>query len=240
MDDHVSDFRLDELASELPVPEAARAHVASCARCSERLRAIGAARAASSSAAAFGRVRQRLLARAERPRAPLWGLLAAPAALAVAAALLVALPLSQADHRIRAKGGAWIQLVGPDGVTVERARPGDRVRLVVFGAGNRFAAVLAVGPEGRADVLWPAGGDRAGELQAGEAPCALEPALEVTPGSALLVALFDREPFSIAEARRALEGSAAQARARGGSPLDLEPPEGLAAARAHAVLEVEP
>ena len=68
MSAHVSQLVLDELASDVPTPPDAKAHVQSCAECTAKLEAVKAARTAIAQSFGYSRVKARLTA--ERP--PRW------------------------------------------------------------------------------------------------------------------------------------------------------------------------
>ena len=214
MSAHPSQLALDELASGLPAPEEAKAHVDGCPECTARLAATVAARQASERAFGYARVRARVTA--ERPSR--WRELM-PFIVPVAAALVFFLAISidfgggKPDTE-RLKGGASVAFVTPAGQRVTEAKPGARLTLEVGAAGHPHALVLSVDKDRRVDVLWN------GALPPG-AIVKLPTELEVTPGPVAVHAFLSHAPLDAKLVVPAMETAITD---YAGWPLEAPPP----------------
>jgi len=149
----LSDYRRDKLvAKELPPDEeqAARAHLATCARCAERVReaTADAARFATAAppweaiAAAAPKPRR-------RPRLVSYGLLAAAASVALVATLTRG-PGKDPQTDTRTKGSERLGFFVKRGETTwagkpgEALRPGDAVQFTYSAPGSSFLAIVSV------------------------------------------------------------------------------------------------
>lgn len=201
----ISDLVFDEWhAAELDAPGIQRAaqHLASCARCQGRQRALQA------DAHAF---------LAAHPKPPSRGFAVrrfgvALTGLAVAAGAFLVLRASEPIGE-RSKGGPTLgffvsrdERVFP-GATGERLHPGDRLRFVASSNGPRQLAVLSRDAHGVASVYYPAA-PRSRALET-EQPTPLEAAVELdgTLGKETLYGVFCANEFEVEPLRAALERS---------------------------------
>jgi hypothetical protein len=221
MGEHLSDLVLDELSLN---PEASgAAHAQECPSCRDRLQELSRQRARIAQLPGFEHTFTRVAAgrreRARRPRRWAW-----IAALAGAAALVAALPLLPGRTQVRLKGapaqGALLRLEAVGARAEGPLLPGDRVKLVIGPARQRWAVVVSVDEKGQVSQLWPAGGGSSGAVEPGKG---VETFFEVTPGSATVWAFFSDEPLSGAAAAAALDRAVARAREAGSAVLASEP-----------------
>jgi hypothetical protein len=142
-------------------------------------------------------------------------------ALAAAAFLLV-LPRPSLDPDLRAKGGGAMAVFvarGDSVVTVEdgktRLRSGDRIRFVLWPAGQRYAVIGSIDGAGRATVYFPFQGKESAALPEGprvEVPGSI--VLDDSPGPERVFAVLSGRPVTttaVTDALRALgrQGGAA-------------------------------
>lgn len=222
MSEHLSAFALDELAAEGGSPEA-KAHLAECTSCRERLEALRRQQQTVRGSREFQSRFEAIAAKAAPAKAPNpWPRrLAMLVPLAAALAVFVFLPR---EDETRLKGAPTVELLSGDRPTTH-AKPGDRLTLAVGGAGHTHAAVFAIDAEAQVSVLWPTG-----ETSAAIAPGARVPLgqpFEVTAGDVVVIAAFGDRPRPVAELRDALDRSLAKSVSAGKAPLDLETPSAL-------------
>jgi hypothetical protein len=222
---HLSALAIDELVAGDRNDEAA-AHVASCSVCAAKVDAARATAEAVRHAPAFLTTREKLTS-AERSPRRLTRLLLVAVPLAAALAFIVT---RGATDDVRLKGAPLLEVSSAQGV-VTRSKPGDRVSLVVGGAGHSHALIFAVDEHGVVDLLWPTGAVAAA-ISAG-ARVTLEPAFVVTPGTLRLVAFFSDTAQPVAPVHEALVTVAHDA------PVDFTPPAGFGVT-ASTLLQVEP
>lgn len=236
MADHLSDLVLDELLSGDPAPGDARAHVASCSFCKQRMDTLTAAREDASRTSEYARVLAALRRKAsEEPARLFHGSRLVGPALALACGLLVvvAWPSRKAPDE-RLKGAASLSVVlASDGGRVRSVRAGEKVVLFVSPAGRPWGLVMGADGSGQISQVWPPGRTGSAVLSSG-AEVALEPGFEVTPGSVRLVGFFSERPLNGEAVRDALKAEAAASRA--GKALDASFP---GAVRAELFLNVE-
>ena len=220
-DDCLSDLQLDALvldALDAVQTEQARCHLASCERCTERRRQLGAATAGSAKLLAQSPIpgRSALLAGASRrARARAW-LGAAGAALAAAAALLLFIgrsPLPLEGDVVRSKGSSRIGYFVKHGGAVrrgserERVSPGDALRFVLTSSEARYVAVLSRDGAGQVSVYHPSG-PRAERVEPGvERALDASVILDDVLGEERLYALSCSAPIEVARVAAALRGS---------------------------------
>jgi anti-sigma factor RsiW len=207
----LSALRLDRfLAGELPPRDAdeVRAHLASCARCSEASAELRKGREEP-----LPPLRANVVELRPRRRLPL---LAAGLGLAAAASLLVVLLPVRITPAERSKGsGHALAMFVQHGAKVRRAGPGevvaagDAVRFAVTTPQAAYVAVLSVDPAGRASVYFPLGA-RAEAVAAGrEVPLPLGTRLDSTVGEERLVGLFCASPVELEPLRASLQAGGA-------------------------------
>lgn len=260
MSEHLSVLELEEAAAGLPPAE----HLGGCADCQKRVDELkGASQALMSSPQFAARLAEVQAQAAEKPIAridpetgeltvskrgaqgeaapaapfPWWKVLVPAFSLAASLALVLFWPRA-AEEDTRLKGAVMIRVVGADGRTVEKARPGQLVELAVAAGGRAQGLVLAVDARGELGVLWPPEATLSGRLPPG-AGAHLQPGFEVTPGSLKLFALFSDGPFDVSAARARVQAALAEARAAGKSPLQAELPADDGAPAASVLLQVE-
>lgn len=182
-------------------------------------------------------VERRLRARGvAAPRAPRWILWAAPAAVAVAALLLViARPGDRAlvaDDGVRTKGDPILRVhrkVG-DGAELLSAgatvRAGDQLQLSYVAAGRPFGAILSIDGRGAVTVHHPARGTRAAALDSSDGAHALPFAYELddAPGFERFFFITSDLPFDLAVAVEAAQPLAADPESARTAPLALPRP----------------
>jgi anti-sigma factor RsiW len=217
MSEHVSAFHLDALVLEaLPPGERARvqAHLAGCARCSDRLSLRNDA-GERFVAEVLPRTAPALLARRRRrARRPVWPLFLVVPALAAAGLLMVARgrKAGVTDGDLTWKGAPPVRAFARrDARTFELsagtpAAPGDAVRFVVGPTGAPWLLVASVDADGHAQVYFPFGGKRSGAVDP-SARLALPDSviLDETPGPERVFVFASREPLDAGPVLRALE-----------------------------------
>jgi hypothetical protein len=199
----LSAFHLDRFSmGELNDVEAerVRAHLAGCARCSEALDGMRAARDEELPPL-------RVVPLAARRR--LWPR-AAAAGLGLAAAASVALSLRPTGDRVKGSPfvlGMYVEHGGEvrRAVEGERVAPGDAVRFAVTTPVKSWVAVLSLDPQGHGSVYFPLGA-RAEPVQPGaDVPLPLSTRLDATVGEERVVALFCSSPVELEPLRVQLE-----------------------------------
>jgi anti-sigma factor RsiW len=197
----LSDLSLDSyLASEASASSAAttRAHLESCAHCSQRLRAFVAERAqflASARAQGSGFVAPRK----SRAAYSTW----AAGALA-AACLLFVLTTTKSAQNVREKGSAELGFYLKRGEQVQRGRsaqrvrPGDLVRFVYSSSRPRYLAVLSLDAAQHASVYFPDGPVAARVTEGTDVALPSSVLLDQTLGREQVVALFCDTPVLLA------------------------------------------
>jgi hypothetical protein len=228
----LSDYRRDKLLGrELPPDEerSARAHVAGCARCAERVREAEADAARfAAEAPRWGEIAaavepERLpgvpeLLRARRRR--FLGLVSAATVAAAAAVLLLAVrgpappsagpapgvePVTRTKGRPRPRIGFFIKRGGAvwAGGPAETLRPGDAVRFTYTSDALRFLAIVGVDGNGQGHVLYPSA------AKAARAPAGRQVALPESVvvgdvrGRERILAVFCDRPVDVEPLQRA-------------------------------------
>ena len=213
MAEHLSQLALEEQALGEGPPNA---HLPVCAKCRLRVSALAeeSARLRATPEHATARARLEVLAAGlPRKAAPGWRWLLSLGVAAGIAALALLWSGREPSPLLGVKGSATVSVVrAAGGEPTHVARPGDRVALQLGNPGFPWVLVLALGNEGRADLLWPAGENRSGPAPTGAA-IVLSPELAITPGSFTVIALFSARPLALAEAQR---GRSLPARGRRG------------------------
>ena len=194
---HLDRFALGELDGA--AADEVRAHLETCARCSEALEAM--------------RPREPLPPlRAVRPqprrRSIRW--VAAGAGLAAAASLLLVLRPSLPRERSKGSGfalGMYVQHGGEvrRAAAHEEVAPGDAVRFTVTAPADGYVAVLSLDAQGRGSIYYPAG-PKAAPVQAGsDMALPLGTKLDATVGEERIVGLFCASAVELEPLRAALE-----------------------------------
>lgn len=208
---HLDRFALGEL--DPAAANEVRAHLPTCARCSEAVQSL-------------------------RPREPLPPLRVVPlrprsrwirvvaAGAGVAAAASVLLLLRPSGPRQRSKGAGFaLGMYVQHGGEVRRAgageevAPGDAVRFVVTVPADGYVAVLSLDAQGRGSIYYPAGPRAAPVSRGSDLALPLGTRLDATVGEERIVGLFCAAPVELEPLRAALE--------RGGSAV----PEGCQVTR---------
>jgi hypothetical protein len=189
--------------------DAARAHIATCARCRDDLAAAEAA------CAKFTRdVLPRTLP-AIRPRRAWW--MIAPAVLAPALAVLAIVWWSRrgpatapTDDDVRIKGGLTFKVFASHGAEVipvrdgTRLLPGDGIRFVVGSGGPRYVMIASIDGAGHPSIYYPYEGVRSGEATAKPSELPGSIVLDASPGPERLFALVSAEPLEASVVTHAL------------------------------------
>ena len=216
MSTHVSMLAIDALAGgHLPPAEAdaARAHIAGCARCREDLAAAEAA-VATFTREVFSRTVDRLAP------TPWWRRLGvAPLLVPVlaAAALLFWLkrPAPSGEHvddtfDLRIKGAVTFKVFAKRGETVTavvdgaRLAPGDAIRFVASARTDRFLIVGSIDGRNNATIYFPYGAAQSGPVSATPAELPGSIVLDDAPGPERIFALFSTQPLEAAAVTQAL------------------------------------
>jgi hypothetical protein len=225
---HVGELALRRHRAGEAVGDAVAAHVAACADCRARGRALDDEQrrferdvsfdrfAAGVERAARGDRRRR------RPSAPLAWVLAPMIAAAATLALVVTfVPGPRGPNRT--KGGAWItvRVAGGDGTqrtaaaeAPEVLAPGDRVRIGYEPGAHRYLLALSVDDHGAVTPLYPeAGRSVSADKASGGALRYLPDSLEFTgAGAERLVVVLSEQPLEVEAARRAARSAFDRAR----------------------------
>jgi hypothetical protein len=237
----LSDFALDlRLARELDVEEAtARAHLETCARCTNRLATRALEREAFAKDAPPLEPRSVTSQAASlRGRRRWWQTASGGAALAAAACLVLFFawrrgssesPAPSRDaEELRTKGedaklGFYVNHAGRvrAGGPHERVVAGDGLRFVVTARSPRYLAVLSVDGKREVTVYYPSQGTNAAFVPAGSETALPESTtLDDTLGAEVIYGVFCVEPFAIEPLRRALRGSPERAPTPEGCTVD--------------------
>jgi len=214
MIDHLSQMTIDGLAARLlsdAETATARAHVASCARCSGDLETAEAA-CATFTREVLPRTLERL-----RPRSSPWRIFAPAFAVSALATLLLVVwfvrrsPTAAPDDDLRMKGTVTFQVFASRGDQVfpvrdaTRLAAGDKIRFVVGAGEARYVLVASIDGAGQATIYHPYGGARSvpAPVQPTDLPGSI--VLDAAPGPERVFALVSREPLDAGEVARALE-----------------------------------
>ena len=215
---HLSSLQLDALAlgaMEPVLAAAARAHLASCARCRADDSTAAAARAHFTAALlpqTMGAVRRRADASQRARRAWLPGLLLAFGA--ATALLFWARPAPVEDDLLAKSAGPSVTAYYRRGDRVapvaagERLRRGDAVRLTVIPAARRFVAVLSLDGAGHVTRWFPLDAAESRALPAGRTELPGSIVLDASPGPERLFAFFSSAPLPLAVLEARLAGLA--------------------------------
>jgi hypothetical protein len=194
---HLDRFALGELDDA--AADEVRAHLKSCARCSQAVESM--------------RPREPLpplRAVPVRPRSRAIRLAAAAAGLAAAASVLLMLRTPVPRERSKGSGfalGMYVQHGGEvrRAAAGEEVAPGDAVRFTVTAPADGYVAVLSLDAQGRGSIYYPAG-PRAAPVPAGsDVALPLGTKLDATVGEERVVGLFCASPVELEPLRAALE-----------------------------------
>ena len=222
MDEHLSDFALDDLVYSA---RTTHPHLDKCALCQRRLHERLRSYEATKQGPEFERTWSCVVRTRRRPSKVRW--LGFAAGVAVAATAVVAVlapdePSSRPPATLRIKGGVRVGVLRggqPASVVAE----GDRISLVVSAAGHRHALLVAVAEDGTVSQLWPVRTSTSGRV--GSAPVErLAPEYRITPGSFAVHGIFSDAPIHRVDAAAHVKEAVAAGRARGISPLDVVVP----------------
>jgi hypothetical protein len=202
MAEHLSALALDELALGEGTREA-HDHLSGCATCLEKLRLLQAPdprRGSEPYERAY-----RLAARA-KPPPPRFALRrwAGGAGLAAAAALAFFVLRPPTPSPDRLKGAPALLVLNASEVPIRKALAGETVSIQLAGVTAPWVALVSVDGSGEVALVWPTDGQSAALPPGGRIPVALE----VTPGSSELFALYSSESFSANEVRSRIGGLA--------------------------------
>jgi hypothetical protein len=190
---HATAIELYELSAGL-APEAAAAHLASCAACREKVQTLKAHRAQTQADPRFAQGLSKLPtpAQARRPRL-LWII---PAGALAAAALLVVV---RPAPGLRAKATASVELRGVPGRDPSAPRVGDLLELHLSAGAHRHALSIAVDDKGVPSLLWPEGAGP--PVQSAPLPPGARATvrLRVTPGPVRILSALSDEPLTLAD-----------------------------------------
>jgi hypothetical protein len=207
---HLSSLTIDALAGghlEGGAAEAARAHIAACARCR------GDVETAEAACAQFTReVLPRTLPTL-RPQPwwrRMWPALVVPVFAAAALLLWIArsADVPEPDRDLRIKGTATFQVFAKRGDYVFAVRDaaklaaGDSIRFVA--GGPRYLLIASVDGAGKPTVYYPYGGNRSHAIATEPAELPGSIVLDAAPGPERLFALFSDQPLEAAVVTRAL------------------------------------
>jgi hypothetical protein len=206
---HLSSLAIDALAGGHLAggdAEAARAHVAACARCRADFAAAEAA------CATFTRdVLPRTVGKLRARRSWhwwRWTALVAPLLAAAALLLFFARRGDVAEPDVRVKGATTFQVFAKRGDRVFAVRDGtklaagDQIRFVA--GGTRYLLIGSVDGAGKPTVYYPYGGPRSAQIaeQPSELPGSI--VLDAAPGPERVFALFSQQPLEAPVVTRAL------------------------------------
>jgi hypothetical protein len=213
----LSDYRRDKLVGkELPPDEeqAARAHLATCARCAERVRE------AEADAARFGAAAPAWealagTASAARPRRRArflsYGLLAAAASVALVVSVVLR-PGPDGLPDTRTKGGERLGFFVKRGNATwagkpgEALRPGDVVQFVYSARASSYLAIVSADGAGNVQVLYPAGAQAAAAPAGQDVPVPQSTILDGATGAERVVGLFCPSAIDLEAVRRGWQG----------------------------------
>ncbi len=190
MVEHLSALVFDTVAAGLPFAETARTHLDGCADCRARLDAVKNERASLMNSARFAAGLQKVAPPPVR-KVPSWTTPIIGLALAASLVAIVGYRTfaSQTDTTLL-KGAVSVELLKDGATPVTQAKVGDRLALVVGGAGYAQAAVFVVSLKG---VVTPLS---AWAPVAAGARVPVGSGFDVTAGSFAVIACFDNRPES--------------------------------------------
>ena len=222
MDEHLSDFALDDLVySGRPTP----AHVRGCALCQERLQERYRSYQATKGTPEFDRTLTKVLQTGRRPSKVGWPVLVGGVAVAVSAVVSVLVPNgmpSRPSTSLGIKGEVKVSILR-DLQPMSAVTAGDQISLVVSAGGHRHALLLAVAEDGAVSQLWPVGTSTSGRVGGGASE-RLMPEYRITPGSFAIHAIFSDTPIDGTEGASHVRKAVTAGRASGLSPLEAVVP----------------
>lgn len=214
---HLSSLVIDALAAgKLDELEAiaARAHLATCTRCSADLAAAEAACAHFTSS-----VLPRTLPAIQRPRRRWWMLAPAiltPALAALALVYFIRDPAPADRDDVRIKGSLTFQVFANRRGEVipvrdsTRLAAGDSIRFVVGSGGPPYVMVASIDGAGHPSIYYPYDGARSGSATSEPSELPGSIVLDASPGPERVFALVSTEPIEADAVKAALSEIAAR------------------------------